>query len=86
MNFNNAYNRTDFLDFLEKNFLPDDFFIDEERYENLNFSTRYTVDVTKLGTCGSLELDVFEITHTSSHDARIGIAQDAFRLYYPDFS
>jgi hypothetical protein len=80
MNFNNAYNRTDFLDFLEKNFLPDDFFIDEERYENLNFSTRYTVDVTKLGTCGSLELDVFEITHTSSHDARIGIAQDAFRL------
>ena len=25
-------------------------------------------------------MDVFEITHTSSHDARVGIAQDAFRL------
>ena len=27
-----------------------------------------------------MELDVFEITHTSTHDARVGIAQDAFRF------
>ena len=27
-----------------------------------------------------MQLDVFEITHTSTHDARVGIAQDAFKL------
>ncbi len=80
MNFNNPYNRTNFLKFLEEQFLPDDFIIKEEKYENLNFTARYTVDATKLGTCRSMELDVFEITHTSTHDARVGIAQDAFRL------
>ncbi len=80
MNFNNPYNRTDFLNFLEERFLPDDFKPEEKKYDNFNFTTRYTVDATKLGTCPSMELDVFEITHTSTHDARVGIAQDAFRL------
>jgi hypothetical protein len=80
MNFNNPYNRANFLKFLEERFLPDDFKSEEEKYENFNFTTRYTVDATKLGTCQSMELDVFEITHTSTHDARVGIAQDAFRL------
>ncbi len=80
MNFNNPYNRVNFLKFLEERFLPDDFKSEEEKYENFNFTTRYTVDATKLGTCQSMELDVFEITHTSTHDARVGIAQDAFRL------
>lgn len=79
IDFSTPYKRNDFLVFLEK-FLPDDFREVEESYDDLNFATRYTVDATKLGTCGSLELDVFEITHTSSHDARVGIAQDAFRL------
>jgi len=80
MNFNNLYNRTDFLEFLEDQFLPDDFIINEEKYENFNFTTRYTVDATKLGTCPSMNLDIYEVTHTSTHDARVGIAQDAFRL------
>lgn len=79
IDFSTPYKRNDFLVFLE-NFLPDDFTEVEERYDDLDFSTHHTVDATKLGTCGSLELDVFEITHTSSHDARVGIAQDAFRL------
>lgn len=80
INFNNPYNRTDFLRFLEEQFLPDDFRIDQTELEDLGFSARYTVKSHKLGTCRSLELDVFEITHTSTHDARVGIAQDAFRL------
>ncbi len=80
INFNNPYNRTDFLRFLEEQFLPDDFRIDHTELEDLGFSARYTVKANKLGTCRSLELDVFEITHTSTHDARVGIAQDAFRL------
>lgn len=78
MNFNNPYNRADFLGFLRE-FLPD-FIADEKRYKNFNFTTRYTIDATKLGTCQNMQLDVFEITHTSTHDARVGIAQDAFKL------
>ena len=79
INFNDSYKRDKFLPFLEW-FLPDDFIITEEKFDNLNFTTKYTEEVTKLGTCPSLELDVYEITHTSTHDARVGIAQDAFRL------
>ena len=79
INFNDPYKRSDFMQFLEW-FLPDDFIVTEEKFGNLNFTTKYTEDVTKLGTCSSLELDVFEITHKSTHDARVGIAQDAFRL------
>ena len=80
MNFNALYNRDTFLTFLEERFLPDDFTIDEVSFEKLNFTPRYTLNANLLGTCRSMELDVFEITHTSSHDARVGIAQDAFKL------
>jgi hypothetical protein len=82
MNFNNPYNRTDFLNFLEQKFLTDDFETDNTKYEtsNLGFTPRYMTDATKLGTCQSMQLDVFEIIHTSTHDARVGVAQDAFRL------
>jgi hypothetical protein len=33
-----------------------------------------------LGKCSSLDLEVFEITHKSTHDARVGISHDAFQL------
>lgn len=80
INFNNPYNRTDFLHFLEHDFLPDDFIILEEKLEDLNFTTNFTIEATRLGVCRSMGLDVYEILHSSSHDARVGIAQDAFRL------
>ncbi|MDD3310379.1 MAG: TaqI-like C-terminal specificity domain-containing protein, partial [Dysgonamonadaceae bacterium] len=57
-----------------------DFKVTKEKITDLNFTVKYTEDVTKLGTCESLKLDVYEITHASNHDARVGIAQDAFRL------
>lgn len=79
INFNNPYSRDEFLPFLEW-FLPDDFKVTKEKITDLNFTVKYTEDVTKLGTCESLKLDVYEITHASNHDARVGIAQDAFRL------
>ena len=79
INFNNPYSRDEFLPFLEW-FLPDDFKVTKEKITDLNFTVKYTEDVTKLGTCESLKLDVYEITHASTHDARVGIAQDAFRL------
>jgi adenine-specific DNA-methyltransferase len=81
MNFNNPYNRADFLNFLETQFLPDDFLIKEIEYNNnFGFIPRYLKNATKLGSCPCMELDVFEIIHTSTRDARVGVAQDAFRL------
>ena len=78
-NFSNPYNRTDFVNFLEANFLPDDFQPKEERI-NTTFTTKYASSVSRLGVCKSLDLDIFEINHTSTHDARVGISGEAFKL------
>lgn len=79
MQFKQAYNRADFLHFLETDFLPEDFLIEEE---TINFESNYTRNVIRLGECKSLELDVFEVQHTSTHDARVGLSKEAFRLLY----
>lgn len=79
MNFKQAYNRADFLNFLETDFLPEDFLNEEE---TINFESNYTRNVIRLGECKSLGLDVFEVQHTSTHDARVGLSKEAFRLLY----
>ena len=50
------YNREDFLEFLS-DFLPEDYTQEEEQtyYDYTNIEDGY-----KLGTCDSLDLDVFE--------------------------
>lgn len=78
---NKAYNRESFLEFLSDKFLPEDFRpkrnVEEiELSSNQNFATR----AFRLGECRSLELEVFEIHHSSLNDARVGIAKDAFQL------
>ena len=78
-NFSNSYNRDNFISFLENNFLPEDFELKEEKL-NLNFSPKFTSSVTRLGKCKSLELEVFEVEHNSTHDARVGISRDAFQV------
>ncbi|MCD7931505.1 MAG: hypothetical protein LUH15_09180 [Tannerellaceae bacterium] len=78
-NFSNSYNRDNFISFLENNFLPEDFQLKEEKL-NLNFIPRFTSSATRLGVCKSLELEVFEIEHNSTHDARVGISHDAFQI------
>lgn len=78
-NFSNNYNRVFFVDFLENNFLPEDFQVKEEVL-TLNFSPKFTSSVTRLGACKSLGLEVFEIKHNSTHDARVGISRDAFQV------
>ena len=78
MNFSNPYNRKDFAAFLE-NFLPDDFQPLEQKIDYQGTST-FTQKVVRLGECDSLELEIFEVTHTSTHDARIGLSQEAFKL------
>lgn len=78
---NQAYNRESFVEFLSDKFLPEDFRpkrnVEEiELSGNQNFATR----AFRLGECRSLELEVFEIHHSSLNDARVGIAKDAFQL------
>ncbi|MGC3977659.1 MAG: TaqI-like C-terminal specificity domain-containing protein [Paludibacteraceae bacterium] len=82
IDFKAPYNRTDFIDFLTE-FLPDDFVnkeVDIQIDSKNDFVPKYATNTIQLGTCKSLELDIYEVTHTSTHDARVGIAQDAFKL------
>ena len=79
MEFNKAYNRQEFVRFLRNNFLPEDFVPSEEHIEFLT-QTTYSTQAVKLGTCESLDLTVFEIRHTSKHDARVSLSKEAFRL------
>src|SRR5574344_1379490 len=78
-NFKDAYNRDNFLSFLSKDFLPEDFNAKEENL-SLDFASKYATTAIRLGKCSSLDLEVFEITHKSTHDARVGISRDAFQL------
>ncbi len=77
-NFKQTYNRTEFLKFLDQ-FLPEDFL---EEVEPLDFESNYTRKVTRLGECKSLGLEVFEMLHTSTHDARVALSKEAFQLLY----
>ncbi|MPL97649.1 hypothetical protein SDC9_43841 [bioreactor metagenome] len=80
LNLNAPYSRTEFIGFLENNFLPEDFRLVEEKLSVDDFKTQFCKDVYKLGCSKKLGLDVYEITHTSSHDARVGISKDAFQI------
>ena len=79
MEFNKAYNRQEFVSFLRNNFLPEDFVPLVEDVP-LATATKYTTTATKLGTCDSLDLVVYEVLHTSRHDARVALSKEAFRL------
>lgn len=74
-----AYSRSVFVPFLE-NFLPDDFVMEEKSLDLSEDNPRFFTAATRLGHCKSLELEVYEVRHTSLHDARVGISKDAFRL------
>lgn len=79
MEFSKKYNREAFLDFLRRNFLPDDFVQVEDSIE---FATKtiYSQQATKLGVCKSLDLVVYEIKHSGKDDPRVGLSKEAFRL------
>ncbi len=79
MDFSQPYNRTDFVNFLRRDFLPDDF---EQTNKNVPFRVHmnFASTATKLGVCRSLDLVVYEIKHTSHNDARVGLSKDAFRM------
>lgn len=79
MEFNKAYNRQEFMNFLQNKFLPEDFILTEEQ---VTFGTqmKYTTEAVKLGSSEILDLVVYEIKHTSHHDARVSLSKEAFRL------
>lgn len=73
-----AFNRQQFSLFLRE-FLPDDF-TPANRSLSLPFQPKYVTGGELLGTCRSLELEVFLVSHTSAHDARVGISKELFRM------
>ena len=79
MEFNKAYNRQEFINFLQNSFLPEDF---APVTKSVFFSTqmKYTTAAVKLGSSTSLDLVVYEIKHTSTHDARVALSKEAFRM------
>lgn len=77
INFKQPYNRTDFLNFLWDDLLPEDFVKCED---DISFEAEYTRKVTFLGNSESLELAVFEVLHNSKQDARVSLSKEAFRL------
>lgn len=84
MEFNKAYNRDEYLSFLRVNLLPDDFQQEISNVEN-PVQFQYTQQVTRLGECESLGLVVYEVRHSSKHDARVGLTKEAFRLLADEF-
>ena len=79
MEFNKRYNRKEFVNFLQHKFLPEDF-IAETTVIDIERQTKYIRSVTKLGSSELLDLVVYEIRHTSTHDARVGLSKEAFRF------
>lgn len=79
MEFSKSYNREEFLNFLRRDFLPDDF---SQVNEPVVFATKttYSKQATKLGVCKSLDLVVYEIKHSGKDDPRVGLSKEAFRM------
>lgn len=79
MEFNKAYNRQEFVSFLQNKFLPEDFIPTEEL---VAFRTQmtYSTQAINLGSSESLGLVVYEVKHSSKNDARVSLSKDAFRM------
>ena len=79
MEFNRRYNRSEFVAFLQNIFLPEDFIVESTTID-IKQQTKYICSATKLGSSKLLDLVVYEIQHTSTHDARVGLSKEAFRF------
>lgn len=79
MDFKSAYSRTAYTAFFRDSLLPEDYLVLSEAVE-IEFGSKYFKQVTFLGKCPSLDLNVYEITHSSLSDARVGLSRDAFKL------
>lgn len=79
MEFNKRYNRTEFVDFLQHKFLPEDFVVETTSID-IERKTKYIRAITKLGSSETLDLVVYEVSHNSTQDARVGLSKEAFRF------
>lgn len=76
-----AYDREEWISFLQNRFLPNDFSLRRESID-INFKSRY-IEPTAfwIGDCASLgDLAIIEISHGSANDPRVSVSRDAFRL------
>ena len=74
-----SYDRNTFCHFIN-DFLPDDFIPEQRSIDISNYKHNFLISATRLGKCKSLELEVYEVKHSSLHDARVGLSKDAFNL------
>ena len=76
-----AYQREDWISFLQTRFLPNDFKLKKQAI-NIEFKSKYIrPQAYWIGDCDSLNnLAIIEISHASENDPRIGVSRDAFRL------
>lgn len=79
MEFNKAYNRQEFANFLYNSFLPNDF-IPESTPVSFRTKMKYSTQAVKLGASALLDLVVYEVRHKSKHDARVSLSKEAFRM------
>lgn len=80
IDFKQPYNRESFVNFLNRGngaFMPDDF---REESQQIDYSANRTKSVTRLGVCPSLKLELFEVIHNSTHDARVELSKETFRM------
>jgi type I restriction-modification system DNA methylase subunit len=76
MNLQVKYNRDEFMVFLES-FVPK--FKKDLRRVDFD-GLKVTKNAHCLGECPELDLSIFELTHTSSRDARVALANDGFKI------
>ncbi len=80
MDFSKAYERGEFVKFLQNEFLPEDVYFATDPGAEIQQGTKYIKVITRLGACPSLKLAVYEATHTSTNDARVGLSKEIFRF------
>lgn len=77
--FRKPYKRNIYLDFFKNQFLPEDFMDCDEKIV-LSYKSDFVQDVVKIGEVRSLDLNIYEIKHTSENDPRISLSKFSFRL------
>ncbi|MBE3128179.1 MAG: hypothetical protein IMZ60_00675, partial [Actinobacteria bacterium] len=81
MDFKRPYEREKFINFLQNDFLPDDFvFIDQDL--EIDFKTSYIKKINIIGKVASLDLDIFEIWHESESDPRVSLTDESSKIMY----
>lgn len=83
--FSKKYNRESFLDFLQDQFLPEDFEIEEKKV-SIDKTFHKIQEIIKLGQVKSLRgisnkpLFIYEIKHESEFDPRVTLTKEAFDI------